>query len=89
MVRNKVLVHYIVCQPRVLPSSSTIVITVWSGVPNITLGWPAITLSSPLKVSSRSRQLSSRIGTVISTEDSPAGIVIGVMTGGLGFPSVP
>ena len=64
-------------------------ITVWSGVPKITLGWLDITLSSPLNISSSSRQLSSRIGTVISTEDSPAGIVIGVMTGGLGSPSVP
>ena len=86
MVRNE---HYIVCQPWVLLSSSRIVITVRSGVPKITRGCPGTTVSAPLKVSSSSRQSSSRIGTVISTEDWPGGIVIGVMTGGLGFPSVP
>ena len=64
-------------------------ITVRSGVPKITLGWPDTTLSSPLKVSSSSRQSSSRIGTVISNEDWPAGIVIGVMTGGVEVPFVP
>lgn len=63
-------------------------ITVWSGDPKST-AWFGRIVRAPLKVSSSSRQLSSIIGTVISNEDRPAGIVIGVITGGLGSPAVP
>ena len=63
-------------------------ITVWLGDPKLT-AWFGRTVRSALKVSSSSRQSSSIIGTIISTEDTPAGIVIGVMTGGFGSPAVP
>ena len=63
-------------------------ITVRSGDPELT-SWFGRTVRSALKVSSSSRQSSSIICTPISTEDTPAGMVIGVKTGGFGSPSGP
>ena len=76
------------CNSWILPSSSSTVVTVWSGDPKST-AWFGRTVRSALNVSSSSRQSSSIIDTVISTKDTPAGIVIGVKTGGFGSPSVP
>ena len=63
-------------------------VTVWSGDPKLT-AWFGRTVRSALKVSSTSLQSSSIIGTLISTKDTPAGMMIGVMTGGFGSPAVP